>query len=147
MFMSRHSEKARKPVMAMDVDDPPERPDPPMYEEWEGVETWTQGSLRYPVPGGWDLDDHGKFHTRWLHEDGTTLTRSTVREPGPKDTFKFTLDGEEVHRVKTGPKRVEMREETVWVLTFYDERDDVDSSETFEEAKREAQNQALTDYE
>lgn len=130
----------------LDVSEPPEEPDPPMYAEWEDVETWMKGSLRYPVPGGWDLDDHGKFHTTWVHDDGAKLTRSwKSTTPGPKDTFAFNLNGEEIHRVETGPQRVEMREETVWVLTFYDENE-VDSPESFKQQVREEQNASLEDF-
>lgn len=120
-------------------------PDPPMHEEWADVETWSKANLRYPVPGGWDIDDHGKFHTTWVHEDGTTLTRSSKRTPGPMDTFAFTIDGEEVHRVETGPDRSEMREETVWLLTFYDDRD-LSSVDELEVAIHEARNQSLADF-
>jgi hypothetical protein len=130
----------------IDVDEPPEMPEPPMHEEWEGIETWSKANLRYPVPGGWDIDDHGKFHTTWKHEDGATLTRSSKRTPGPKDTFAFKLNGEEIHRVDTGPERVEMREETVWLLTFYDENDDVDSPTSFQQQIREERNASLGDF-
>jgi hypothetical protein len=127
------------------VADPPERPDPPEHDEWEGVETWSKGPLRYPVPGGWNLDDHGTFHTTWEHDDGTVLTRSSKRTPGPKDTFAFRMDGEEIHRVKTGSDRSEMREDTVWLLEFYNEHD-INSVEDFEQAVRQEQNQSLGDF-
>jgi len=127
-------------------DTPPETPDPPMYKEWEDVETWSTANLRYPVPGGWDIDDHGKFHTTWKHEDGAILTRSSKRTPGPKDTFAFTLNGKEIHRVNTGPERQEMREETVWLLTFYDDHENVDSPESFQQEIRKQQNTSLSDF-
>lgn len=126
--------------------EPPERPDPPMYEEWEDVETWTKANLRYPVPGGWDINDHGKFHTIWKHEDGATLKRHSKRTPGPKDTFAFELDSEEIHSVEAGPSRANMREETVWLLTFYDDHEDVKDAEAFEQAIREQRNASLGDF-
>ena len=123
---------------------PFEPPEPPMHEEWEGVETWTEGPLRYPVPGGWDLDGHGKFHTIWLHDDGTKLKRLSKRTAGTKDTFVFKIDGAEIHRVDTGPERVELREDTVWLLQFIDER--LQPEYTAEQIKVElqkARNQSL----
>ncbi|WP_135822985.1 hypothetical protein [Halostella litorea] len=124
-------------------DEPPSIPDPPMHEEWEDVETWSKANLRYPVPGGWDIADHGKFHTKWEHQDGTALTRTSKRTPGPKDTFVFTIDGTEVHSVETGADRSELREATVWLLTFYDDREGVESVAELQQAMREAQNQSL----
>jgi hypothetical protein len=126
----------------IDVDEPPEPPEPPMYEEWEDVETWTKGSLRYPVPGGWDIEGHGKFHTTWTHEDGTELSRSWKRNPGQKDRFVFTIDGEQVHDVETGPSRSALRDATVWLLTFYDDHD-VASVDELQTEMRKARNQSL----
>lgn len=129
----------------IDFDEPPKIPDPPMYPEWEGVETWLKANLRYPVPGGWEIADHGKFHTTWEHEDGTEVTRSSKRTPGQKDTFAFTVDGEEIHSVDSGPKRVKMREETVWLLQFYDENG-IESVEEFEVEVRKERNQSLDSF-
>jgi len=129
----------------IDYDEPPETPDPPMYPEWEGVETWSKANLRYPVPGGWEIADHGKFHTTWEHEDGTELTRSSKRTPGQKDTFAFSVDGEEIHSVDAGPERAKMREETVWLLQFYDENG-IESVEEFEVEVRKERNQSLDEF-
>ena len=129
----------------IDYDEPPEIPDPPMYPEWEGVETWSKANLRYPVPGGWEIADHGKFHTTWEHEDGTELTRSSKRTPGQKDTFAFSVDGEEIHSVDAGPERAKMREETVWLLQFYDENG-IESVEEFEVEVRKERNQSLDEF-
>ncbi|CDK38210.1 hypothetical protein [Halorubrum sp. AJ67] len=134
------------PDRDIDRDSPPEMPDPPDHPEWDDVETWSKANLRYPVPGGWDIDDHGKFHTTWVHEDGAKLVRSSKPTPGQKDTFAFKLDGTEVHRVDTGPKRSELREQTVWLLTFYDEEEDIDAPEAFEQRVREKQNRSLGDF-
>jgi hypothetical protein len=128
-----------------DIDFAEEILDPPMYPEWEDVETWSKANLRYPVPGGWEIADHGKFHTTWEHEDGTELTRSSKRTPGTKDTFGFSVDGEEIHSVETGPQRVEMREETVWLLQFYDEKG-IESVEEFEVEVRKKRNQSLDEF-
>lgn len=129
----------------IDFDEPPEIPDPPMYPEWEDVETWSKANLRYPVPGGWEIADHGKFHTTWEHEDGTELTRISKRTPGQKDTFAFSVDGEEIHSVDAGPERSKMREETVWLLQFYDENG-IESVEEFEVEVRKERNQSLDEF-
>lgn len=128
-----------------ELPDPPPTPEPPMYEEWEDVETWTQANLRYPVPGGWDIADHGRFHTTWKHEDGAKLTRSYQRTAGQRDTFAFRINGEEVHSVETGPERVAMREETVWLLQFYDETTP-DSVDELRDAIRRERNHSLFDF-
>ena len=128
-----------------DIDFAEEILDPPMYPEWEDVETWSKANLRYPVPGGWEIADHGKFHTTWEHEDGTELTRSSKRTPGTKDTFAFSVDGEEIHSVETGLQRVERREETVWLLQFYDEKG-IESVEEFEVEVRKERNQSLDEF-
>ena len=129
----------------IDYDEPPEIPDPPMYPEWEDVETWSTANLRYPVPGGWEIADHGKFHTTWEHEDGTELTRSSKRTPGQKDTFAFHVDNEKIHSVDAGPERAKMREETVWLLQFYDENG-IESVEEFEVEVRKERNQSLDEF-
>jgi len=131
-----------------DTTDEPEMPtpDPPMHDEWEGVETWSTENLRYPVPGGWEIDDHGRFHTTWKHADGTTLTRFSQLVSGDTDRFVFKLNGTRVHSVDAGPDRSTLREDTVWLLTLYDDREDIDSVDSFQVALSEQQNQSLTDF-
>jgi len=63
-----------------------------------------------------------------------------------RGTFAFELDGDEVHRVDAGPDRAAMREATVWLLTFYDETDGVDSPASFQKHIREQRNRSLGDF-
>lgn len=123
--------------------EPPDPPEPPEYDEYADVETWQKANLEYPVPGGWSLEDHGKFHTKWEHDDGSTLTRNW-RVDGP-DTYGFRLDGEEVFSGEAAPDRQQMRENTVWLLKLYDEYGPMDAQE-FRRKQIEVGNTALEDF-
>jgi hypothetical protein len=118
---------------------------PPEHHCWGDVETATKGGRQYPVPGRWEVEDHGKFHTIWKHQQGVKLVRSSIESPGPLDRFVFKLDGTEVHQVDTAPRREKLRKDTVWLLEFY-ENHQITSPEEFKQELRRERNQSLTDF-
>lgn len=100
-------------------------------------------NLEYPVPGGWDIDDHGRFHTVWVHDDGSKLVRSSV--PNERDTWKFELDGEEVERITTDRTRASLRSGTVELLCSYNDVSPSTAEEFLLEQKKE-ENSSLADF-
>jgi len=89
---------------------------PPMHDEWSGVEVWTDGAIRYPVPGSWSVDEHNKTRVRWRHDSGKTLLRTSSQLHGASASFEFAYDGVPVYQIESGPDFSRVRAFTVWLL-------------------------------